>query len=199
MSAPTEIKKVAVYCGSSRKCSERYFAEGRLLGRMLAESHIQLVYGGGAAGTMGALADGVLQAGGAVTGVIPEFMVEVEWGNEKLSDLRTVNNMHERKKLMLELADAVVALPGGCGTLEELMEAVTWKQLGLFTGPIVIVNQDGYYDPLLTMLRTCIHERFMNTYHETIWQVTDRVSQVFKAFETSNSSGEDALLHAQVE
>jgi uncharacterized protein (TIGR00730 family) len=148
---------------------------------------------------MGALADAAIQAGGTVAGVIPEFMVEVEWANEKLTDLRKVKSMHARKKLMLDLADAVVALPGGCGTLEEQMEAIAWKRLGLFGGPIVIVNQDGYYDPLLTMLRSCVEERFMNAHHETMWQVTACVSGVFVAFEASESVGKDVLLRAPVE
>ena len=131
MSVPTKtdqkaINSVAVYCGSSAKCDQLFLAEAAAVGDGLAKAGIRVVYGGGAIGSMGALANASLAAGGAVTGIIPTFMVEVEWAHKGLADLRTVKDMHERKQSIIDMSDAVVALPGGCGTLEELMVAVTW-------------------------------------------------------------------------
>ncbi len=193
MSAGTEIRNAAVYCGSSSKCDPRYLTEAALVGEMLADNAIHLVYGGGSSGLMGSVADAVLKAGGGVTGVIPGFMVDVEWAHEGLTDLRIVDSMHERKKLMLGLSDAVIALPGGCGTLEELLEAITWKRLGLFTGPIVIVNQNGFYDPLFRLLESSVAERFMHEQHLDIWHAVDHVDEVLPAIESAEPWPADAV------
>ena len=135
-----ENRKVSVYCGSSRQCDVAYLNAAEQLGRVLARNNYTVVYGGGAAGSMKHLADGVMSEGGRVVGVIPEFMVELEWVNPRIPETIVVNDMHERKKRMIDGVDAVIALPGGCGTLEELMEAITWKRLGLYFGAIVILN-----------------------------------------------------------
>ena len=198
MSAGTEIRNAAVYCGSSSKCDPRYLTEAALVGEMLADNAIHLVYGGGSSGLMGSVADAVLKAGGGVTGVIPGFMVDVEWAHEGLTDLRIVDSMHERKKLILGLSDAVIALPGGCGTLEELLEAITWKRLGLFTGPIVIVNQNGFYDACIEMLQICIRERFMNDHHGAIWRIADSAADVLGELESSGPWPRDAIKTAPV-
>jgi uncharacterized protein (TIGR00730 family) len=163
------IANVTVYCASSRQADERYRDVARRLGAHLASNGVGIVYGGGAVGSMGALADGALSAGGPVVGVLPEFMKSLEWGHPGVSDMRVVETMHARKHAMLELADAAVALPGGCGTLEEVLEAITWKRLGLYAGPIAIVNQSGFYDPLLAMLDRCVDERFMDERHRSMW------------------------------
>jgi hypothetical protein len=120
---------------------------------------------------MGRMAEAALAAGGKVIGVLPQFMDELEWGNRSLTELRIVGDMHERKRTMLELADAVVALPGGCGTLEELFEAITWKRLGLFFGPVVLVNINGFYDPCVALLNRAVDERFMDEKHRAMWSV----------------------------
>ena len=130
------------------------------LGRHLARHRATLVYGGGGAGAMESLANGALEAGGAVIGIIPRFMVELEWGHKQLTEMRIVEDMRERKHQMLEGADAVVALPGGCGTLEELFETMTLKRLGQYLGPIILVNTRGFYDRVVAALEHCIAERF---------------------------------------
>jgi uncharacterized protein (TIGR00730 family) len=122
-------------------------------------------------GLMRACADAVLNEGGKVTGVIPRFMVEQGWHHTGLTELVEVKDMHERKQLMAKLSDGIIALPGGCGTLEELLEVITWKQLGLYLHPVVILNLNGYYNPLLAMLQKCVDEQFMRPQHADIWKV----------------------------
>ena len=134
---------VCVYCASSNACESHYHEVARTLGGLLADAGCALVYGGGRAGSMGALADGALARGGRVVGIIPRFMRELEWGHDELTELHVVEDMRTRKHEMLARSSAVVALAGGCGTFEELMEAITLKRLGLYLGPIVIVNT-GY-------------------------------------------------------
>ena len=136
-------------------------------------------------GLMGQVADSTLKAGGKVTGVIPEFMCAEKWNHVGLTELITTASMHERKEKMAMLADAAVALPGGCGTLEELLEVITWKQLGIFTKPIIIVNVDGYYDPLIEMLHRAIDENFMRDLHRHIWKVVTTAEEVIPAIKSA--------------
>lgn len=166
-----EIHSVCVYCASSTKIDPAYFEAARRLGTQLGGRHVCLVNGAGNMGLMAAVADAVLAAGGEVTGVIPRFMVEQGWHHTGLTRLVEVGNMHERKQLMADLGDAAIALPGGCGTLEELLEVITWKQLGLYLKPIVLLNVNGYFDPLLAMLQRAVDENFMRRRHSGIWQV----------------------------
>lgn len=166
-----KITSVCVYSASSTKIDSVYFEAARELGTLLGEKHIRLINGAGNMGLMSAVADATLAAGGEVTGVIPHFMIEQGWHHTGLTELVEVETMHERKKLMADLSDAVVALPGGCGTLEELLEVITWKQLGLYLNPIVILNTKGYFDPLLAMLRQAVDENFMRVQHGAIWHV----------------------------
>lgn len=165
------ISSVCVYCASSTKIDKAYFNAAEQLGRILATQHIRLINGAGGIGLMGAVSDAVLTNGGQVTGVIPHFMVEQGWNHPALSELVVVNSMHERKQKMADLSDAIIALPGGCGTLEELLEIITWKQLGLYLNPIVILNTNGYYNPLLAMLEQAVEENFMRHLHKDIWMV----------------------------
>ena len=166
-----QINSVCVYSASSTKIDEVYFNAARQLGQLLAKRRIRLINGAGSLGLMRSLADAVLENGGEVTGVIPKFMVEQGWHHTGLSKLVEVESMHERKQLMADLSDAVIALPGGCGTLEELLEIITWKQLGLYLNPIVILNTNGFFDPLLDMLTRAIDENFMRRQHGEIWHV----------------------------
>lgn len=166
-----KITSVCVYSASSTKIDPVYFDVARELGRLLGEKHIRLVNGAGNMGLMSAVADAVIAAGGEVTGVIPRFMVEQGWHHTGLTELVEVESMHERKKMMTDLSDAVIALPGGCGTLEELLEVITWKQLGLYLNPIIILNVKGYFNPLLDMLRKAVDENFMREQHGAIWHV----------------------------
>jgi hypothetical protein len=166
------IRTVCVYCASSEKSPEVYGAAAARLGAVLAGAGMAIVYGGGSSGSMGRLAGAALAAGGKVTGVLPRFMDDLEWGHGGLTELRVVDGMHERKRLMLELSDAVVALPGGSGVLEELFEAITWKRLGLYLGPIVMVNVNGFFDPCIELLNRAVEQRFMDQRHAAMWSVT---------------------------
>ncbi len=179
------INRVCVYCASSRQCEPLYHSAASRLGAILARDRITVVYGGGKSGSMGALADGALAEGGRVIGVSPRFMDEVEWGHDRLSEMILVDNMHERKRLMIQEVDAVVALPGACGTWEELFEAMSWKRLGLYTGPIVILNTNHYYDPMLEMLDRSVECRFMDGRHRKMWMVVEQPEQVLDAIRNS--------------
>lgn len=175
------IKRVCVYCASSTQCDPIYHDAATRLGRALAQSRVTLVYGGGSVGSMGHLADGALAQGGRVIGVLPRFMYDLEWGHRGLSELLIVNDLHERKRLMIDEVDAVIALPGGCGTLEELFEAITWKRLGLFSGPIVLVNTGGFFSACAALLESCIERRFMDLRHRNMWSVVDEPENVLDA------------------
>jgi len=165
------IASVCVYSASSTKIDQTYFNAAASLGKLLAKKGIRLINGAGSIGLMRAVADASLQAGGLVTGVIPRFMVEQNWHHKGLTKLVEVDSMHERKKLMADLSDGVIALPGGCGTLEELLEIITWKQLGLYFNPIVILNINNFFDPLLVQLNEAVEQNFMRPQHAAIWSV----------------------------
>jgi uncharacterized protein (TIGR00730 family) len=167
----TDVKSVCIYCASSNKIDEKFFEAARQVGTSLAQHHITLRYGGGNTGLMGAVAKAVLDNGGQVIGIIPKFMWDNKWGSEDLTQMIIVDTMHERKQTMIENVDAVIALPGGVGTLEELLEVITWKQLGLFNKPILIVNTDGYYDPLIQMFNRAAQEKFMLEDHLSMFTV----------------------------
>ncbi len=186
-------RRILVFCASSGSCAARYHEAAHALGRAIARAGHTVVYGGGAVGSMGALADGALEEGGAVVGIIPRFMRELEWAHAGLSELRLVEDMQERKRAMLTTSDAIVTLPGGSGTLEELFEAITAKRLGLFPHPIVILNQADYYEPLFRLLETSVRERFMNDAHLDMWQGVDRVEEVLPAIESAASWPENAV------
>lgn len=173
----SEIKRVAVYAASSSQVSSEYIDAAAELGRTLAAEGIEIVYGAGKVGLMGALADAALDAGGKVTGVIPQFMVDNGWCREKLTNLIVTSDMHTRKEKIVSLADATIALPGGVGTLEELMEIITWKQLGLYADPIVILNTRGYFNPLKEMLERAVEEKFMREIHRNLWSIADTPRQ----------------------
>lgn len=166
-----QINSVCVYSASSTQIDTVYFEAAESLGRLLGKQQIRLINGAGAIGLMRAVADAALAAGGAVTGVIPHFMVEQGWHHTGLTELIEVESMHERKQKMADLSNGVIALPGGCGTLEELLEVITWKQLGLYLYPVVILNTNGLFDPLLEMLERAIDQSFMRRQHGDIWKV----------------------------
>ena len=165
------ITSVTIYCASSTQIDDCYFSAARQLGKLLAEKQIAIVNGAGTIGLMRAVSDAAMDAGGTVTGVIPRFMVEEGWHHPALTEMRVTESMHERKKLMADLSNGVIALPGGCGTLEELLEIITWKQLGLYVHPIVILNTNGFFNSLLDMLQRAVDENFMRPQHVAIWQV----------------------------
>jgi uncharacterized protein (TIGR00730 family) len=159
------VKRVLVFCGSSPGRIPEYADAAQELGRLLAQRGLETVYGGASVGLMGAVADGALAAGGRVIGVIPTRLVEIEVAHAGLTELRVVETMHERKALMAELSDAVIALPGGTGTLDELFELFTWSQLGLHRKPLGLLDVAGYWQPLLVFLHHAVNERFLRAEH----------------------------------
>ncbi len=174
-------RTVCVYCASSGSCDAEYHAAARRLGGLLADDGRAIVYGGSRIGSMGALADGALARGGRVIGVLPRFLKDLEVSHDGLTELHIVEDMRTRKHLMLSRSEAVVALPGGCGTFEELLEAITLKRLGVFLGPIVIVNTRDYYAPLLALFASAVRERFMDARHLEMWQVVASADEVVAA------------------
>jgi uncharacterized protein (TIGR00730 family) len=165
------VTSVVVYGASSLHLDEAYYKDAEVLGTLLAEHRIHLINGGGCMGLMNSVSNACLAAGGTVTGVIPEFMVKEGWQHTGLTELLVTKDMHSRKEKMAELSDAAIALPGGCGTFDELMEIITWKQLGIYPKPVVILNTKGYYNPLLQMLQRSVDEQFMRPVHADIWRV----------------------------
>lgn len=162
-------KNICIYCASSSDIDRRYFDEATRLAKLIAGKGMGIVCGAGNQGLMGAVADAALQAGGHVTGVIPQFMADKGWGHASLTKTIVTPDIHQRKQRMAQLSDAAIALPGGCGTMEELLEIITWKQLGLFSGKIIILNTAGFYTPLLEMLNRSVDEHFMKASHRHLW------------------------------
>lgn len=177
---------IAVYSASSNQLPEQYYAAAYRLGEIMAEKGHTLVYGDGGIGIMGKIADGILNAGGKCIGVIPQFMVDQNWHNPRSTERVVVETMHQRKAHIEKISDAMVALPGGIGTFEELLECLTWKQLGLHTKPVVIVNIDGYYDSLLACLDLMVEQHFMRPIHrEQMFTVVTTVEEVIPAIENA--------------
>jgi uncharacterized protein (TIGR00730 family) len=174
----SSIKSVCVYCASGPGKNPAFVEAARSFGRVLAENGIRLVYGGGSVGLMGALADAVLDHGGAVTGVIPEFLVNREHMLARAQERIITRDMHDRKRIMFERADAFVALPGGVGTLEELVEQLTWAQLGRHKKPILILNVEGFWDPLCALLDQMEKLEFIRTGLSVKLLVADRVEDI---------------------
>jgi len=198
LSARTLETSVCVYCASSRSADAAYREAATRLGAVLAEHNLGIVYGGGAVGSMGALADGALSRGGRIVGILPRFMAELEWGHPGLSELQVVEDMRSRKHRMLTHSAAVVALPGGTGTLEELLEALTLKRLGLYLNPIVLVNTRGFFNSFSTLMSRCIEERFMDERHRQMWQLVEEPEQVPAAIKSAPSWSLDARSFAAV-
>lgn len=180
------MRSVCVFCGSSRSSNPEIIAATRLLGRLIAERGLQLVYGAGSVGLMGELADAVLAAGGRVVGVIPQFLMDKEVGHLGLSELHIVTTMHERKALMAELSDAFVALPGGIGTFEEFFEIWTWGQLGLHAKPYALLNVAGFFDSLLTFLDHVVETRLLRAEHRSLLLVESDPTQLLDRIESTH-------------
>jgi uncharacterized protein (TIGR00730 family) len=191
-------RAVCVYCASSRSSHADYRAAAHRLGEVLAGAGLGIVYGGGAVGSMGALADGALGKGGRVIGILPRFMADLEWGHRGLTELELVEDLRVRKHLMLTRSDAAIALPGGSGTLEELLEAITLKRLGLYLKPIVLVNTRGFFAPLLELLDDAVEERFMDARHLAMWQVVAHPEEVPGALAAAPAWGPEARSFAAV-
>lgn len=180
-SAEKKIKSVAIYCSSSNKVRESYMQAASRLGELMAEAGIRLIYGDGGIGLMAAAANAAMDAGGEVLGVIPQFMVDAGWNNPRSTRTIVTQTMHERKATIVEETDAMVAMPGGIGTFEELLECLTWKQLGLHSCPVVILNTDGYYDRLLACLDYMVEEQMMRPIHKEMYVVVREPEEVLPA------------------
>jgi len=190
--------QVCVYCASSRSADPEYREAAFRLGVTLAQAGIGIVYGGGSRGSMGALADGALSRGGRVRGILPRFMGAVECGHSGITELTLVEDIRTRKHLMLSQSQAAIALPGGSGTLDELLEAITLKRLGLYLHPIVLVNTRNYFRHFIELMRSVVEERFMHERHLDMWQLVDTPEEVPAALEQAQSWSPEALSFASV-
>lgn len=187
------LKSVCVYCGSSNKVDPAHKEAARAVGHALAEHKLNVVYGGGHVGLMGILADAALNAGGTVTGIIPEHLYIREVQHSGLTKLHVVDSMHTRKKMMVEQSDAFLVLPGGLGTLDETFEVLTWKQLGLHDKPIVIYNNGGFWTPLLGMIDHIIATGFAPAGNRDFYRVASNIDEMFKALAAPNGPKSDPL------
>ena len=169
---------ICVFASSSSRIDNQYAAAAESLGKQLAQAKMDVVYGGGGIGLMGTLADAVLANGGRITGVIPSFMKDEGWDHSAVSEMIITSDMGERKKRMFTMADAIVALPGGVGTLEELTEAMTLKQLGLYKGPIIILNTLNFYKSFVDFLEQMVSGHFLRFEHKEMWEIADSVEEV---------------------
>ena len=176
-----QLSSICVYCGSSDNGPESHREAGLRLGILMAERGIRLIYGGGRLGVMGAVANAVMDAGGDVTGIIPDFLMHHEVGHTKITELEIVDTMHTRKARMAELADAFLILPGGLGTLEEYFEIVTWRQLGLHDKPIALLNVDGYWDRLHDLIDGIVEARYARPENQAITAYADTAEQALDA------------------
>lgn len=172
------MNRVCIYCASSPQIDNIYFEATEQLATQLVEEKIEVVFGGGGKGLMGKLADTVIAKKGQIKGIMPHFMKEVEWGHKGVTNFEFTTTMHERKAKFLLDIDGIITLPGGSGTLEELLEVITLKRLGIFNKPIVILNTNNYYAPLKDMLEKCVTEKFMQPDHLEMWTFVDRPEDV---------------------
>jgi uncharacterized protein (TIGR00730 family) len=180
------IKRATVFCASSTKIDERYTEEAYKLGKLLAGRGIELIYGGGKVGLMGAVSSGALDAGGKVTGIIPEFMDGLELGRQDIYELRIVRDMHERVKMLIEDSDIIIALPGGVGTFDELMQAIAWKTLGLIIKPVLLVNTNNFFVHIINALEDAEQQGFMHVANKNLWQAVETSEQVLQFIDSNN-------------
>lgn len=176
-----KVQSIAVYCASSNKLRPSFVEAAERLGELIAAEGMRLVYGDGGIGLMAAVARGALNNGGEVIGVIPQFMVDQGWNNPNSTQTIITQTMHERKATICDISDAMVALPGGIGTFEELLECLTWKQLGLHQNPVVILNTDGYYNHLLACIDLMVEEQMMRPIHKEMFVVVSQPEEVIPA------------------
>lgn len=185
------MKSICVFCGSSVGARTGYSEAARGLGTELVARDLQLVYGGGNVGLMGVIADSVLDAGGHVTGVIPQALAHKELAHPRAQEMHVVNSMHERKAMMADLSDGFIAMPGGLGTLEEFFEVLTWAQLGFHRKPVGLLNAASYYDPLLTFIDAACEESFVRWSHRQIIISSEQPSEILDLFESYRAPAVD--------
>ena len=193
MNKNKKYQHITVFCASSAQIDVSFNDAAYRMGALLAQDDIACVCGAGNCGLMRSVADGCLENGGRAVGVIPHFMVDNGWCHPSLSETIVTEDMHERKETMSRLADAIIALPGGCGTLEEVLEIITGKQLGLYKGVIVILNTNGFYNHLLAMLQHCIDEHFMKQSHGTLWHVANTPEEAMHILNNIDTQNETTI------
>lgn len=193
-----KYKRIGIMCGSSEACDPRFLDMAYQLGQKLGELGHDIVYGGGAKGLMRRVADGALNKGARVDGYMPNFMIAVEWQHNDLTHLHITNDMAERKYRMMKESDATIFLPGGCGTMEEFFEWMTNKRLGKYTGPLVIFNFEGYYDPLIELLNRMEEEKFHRPIHRDMWSVANNLDEVPQVLHDAPEWSSDAINVAAV-
>jgi uncharacterized protein (TIGR00730 family) len=192
------LRTVTIFCASSRKSSVKYFKDTYELADILLDNGIHVIYGGGAIGLMGCLANRYIEREGHIRGIIPDFMAKLEWAHPYVHDMVIVRDMHERKKQLIENTDAVIALPGGTGTLEELIEVLSLKRLGKFLKPVILLNTDGFYDRLIGFFETMVKENFLRHEHLDAYRVIYHPSELLQAIKDSPTWDEDAIITASV-
>lgn len=181
MTSMAKIKSLCVYCGSSDRGSPTHHDAALRLGGLMAKAGIRLVYGGGRIGMMGRIADAVMERGGEVIGIIPQFLEQVEVGHSGVTQLIVTDNMHDRKQKMAEMSDAFLIMPGGLGTLEETFEILTWKQLGLHQKPVIIADIEGYWHHLTELIDHMIAENYAKAENRALFQVIDSIDELLPA------------------
>lgn len=184
MANNSKTTNICVFCASSANIPSSYIDVAHELGELIGAMGANCVCGGGNTGLMHAVSSSTTNSGGKSIGIIPRFMVESGWCAPDLDEVRITDDMHSRKQLMSEISDAIIALPGGCGTLEELLEVITWKQLGIATYPIIILNIDGFYNPLIEMLDKCVTQGFMKQSHSKLWSIASTPQEVIQLLQS---------------
>lgn len=192
------MKNIAIYCASSSQIREEFFAAAKRFGYILAENDCTLVWGAGNMGLMGEVADAMVEKGGKMIGVIPEFMVEQNWHHPHCTELIVTESMSERKQTIERISDGLVVLPGGLGTMDELFEILVDKQLGLHTKPIVILNTNHYYDPLMVLLQHFVDEHMMRGLHQSMFTVVSEPEEILPALENAPKWDSSARKHAKI-
>jgi len=192
------IKTVTIYCASSHKVDKKYFTLAKEVAEVLCQHQVAIRYGGGAVGLMGQVADTTLQKGGQITGIIPAFMMTVEWNHSLVEEMIVVADMAERKRLFMQNTDAFIVLPGGTGTLEEVTEVLTLKRLGKFTKPIVFMNLDEFYTPLLNFFDTLIDEKFLRPEHRAMWSECNHTNQLMETLHNAPKWDANAISFAAI-
>ncbi len=198
MSNNLKYNRICVYCASSNKTPEKYLEHGREFARILAENHIDLIFGGSRSGLMGVMADEMHRRGGRTIGIMPRFMQEVEWHHEELTEMITTETMAERKEAMIHEVDAVVTFPGGCGTMEEFMETLSLKRLGLFPKPMIVLNSYGYYEPLANLLEGMLENHFLGPKHREMWSFVNTPEEILPAIAATGTWDPEARSFALV-
>ena len=199
MTNSMKYNRICVYCASSHKTPEKYLGHGRAFARILAENHIDLVFGGSRSGLMGVMADEMMKYGGRTIGIMPRFMQEVEWHHEELTEMITTETMAQRKEAMIHEVDAVVTFPGGCGTMEEFMETLSLKRLGLFPKPMIVLNSFGFYNPLIDLLDAMLRDHFLGPKHREMWTVVETPGEILPAIASNSDWDPEARSFALVQ